>query len=102
MMKVSSDPAQVSALNTWLRDPEAMETTSAATPAADSAPHAAPASSTAQSRDTAEVLLDLDVWNGTPGAARRLATAAAAPQPEQSPSVNPAHQWADHILEPLQ
>jgi hypothetical protein len=104
-MKVLGDSAQSSALNTWLREPEEAEARPAAAPIDEVSRSAAPAEATADStdkgRDTAESLLDLDVWNGTPAASQQLSTAAAAPQAAASGNANPAQAWAEHIFQPL-
>jgi hypothetical protein len=105
VMKVLSDPAHSSALNTWLRGPEETEAPAAATPP-DEVLSAAPAQSQAhatdnKSLDSAEGLLDLDAWNGASAASQPLSTAALAPQPATSGNANPAQVWAEHIFQPL-
>ena len=72
----------------------------------DEVSSAAPAQSPAHStdnegRDSAESLLDLDVWNGTPVASQPLSSAALVPQPAASGNANPAQVWAEHIFQPL-
>jgi hypothetical protein len=93
MMKVSSTPAQVSALDTWLQGADA------ALPAAAAHPGTAVGeASTAQSRDSAEGLLDLNVWNGSSAGQGALLATAVAPQPTD----RFAQAWSDHIFRPLQ
>jgi hypothetical protein len=92
-MKVSSSPAQVSALDTWLQGVEAASTAAAVHPGTTEA-----AASTAQSRDSAEGLLDLNVWNGSSAERRSLLAMGAAPQPTD----RFAQLWSEHILRPLQ
>ncbi len=92
-MKVSSTPAQVSALDTWLQGAETALPAAAVHPGTTEG-----VSSTAQSRDSAEGLLDLDVWNGSPAERRTLLTTAAAPQPAD----HFAQMWSEHVFRPLQ
>ena len=90
-MKILSDAANVSPLETWLR-----EETSASAPshAADSAaPAAVAAQAPAGLYDSAEGLLNLDVWNGASPDARVLVTSSA--------SRSDARDWAEHVIEPL-
>ena len=95
-MKVSSTATQVSALETWLQ-----ETEPAALPAAQSplaSPSTATLASPPQSRDVAEGLLELNVWNtGVTAAAHHLAT--TVPPPTQDSHATTL--WADHIFAPL-
>jgi hypothetical protein len=65
------------------------------TPAAATQVHAA-----AAERDTAEVLLGLEVWSGVPCGARQLTTSASPPQQASAASTN-AQAWADYIVSPL-
>jgi hypothetical protein len=91
-MKVFSDAAaNVSPLETWLREETSPSTPS---PAADSAaPAAVSAQAPASLYDSAEGLLNLDVWNGAPPEARSLATSSVAR--------SDARDWAEHVIEPL-
>jgi hypothetical protein len=93
-MKVSSAPAQVSALDTWLQGTES------AIPAAAAANAAATVSeaNVVQPRDSAEGLLDLKVWNGSSAERRALVATADAPQPAD----RFAQSWSEHIFRPLQ
>jgi hypothetical protein len=90
-MKVLSDAANISPLDTWLRDEPSA---SAPSPAADSAaPAAVSAQTPAGLYDSAEGLLHLDVWNGASPEARVLTTS--------STTRSDARDWAEHIIEPL-
>ena len=90
-MKILSDAANVSPLDTWLREDTSASTPS---PAADSA---APAAVSAQAPpglyDSAEGLLNLDVWSGVAPEARVLVTSSA--------TRSDARDWAEHVIEPL-
>jgi hypothetical protein len=127
-MKIAAGIPQASALDVWLRDAEITETKNQAlastdgplatasadnpaTAAADKAAAAsgtnamaaaransAAASDTASPRDTAEILLDLDVWNGS-GSSRAL-TSSAPPPADDGPDT-PAQSWTEHIFGPL-
>jgi hypothetical protein len=93
-MKVLSDAANVSPLDTWLR-----EETSAASPPSPLTDSAAPvalvvAQAPAGLYDSAEGLLNLDVWNGASPEARILASSGGATRSD-------ARDWAEHVIEPL-
>ena len=93
-MQVSSAPLQPSALDTWLHDsqshqePASIQVARGAAPAVGQGP-GGPA------RDTAEGLLDLDVWGANSTAAHRLLTGATAPDAAAT------QLWAAHIFAPL-
>lgn len=98
-MKVFSDAPNVSALDTWLRDAGTGETTQLASAAADSLPNAA---SSAALRDTAEALLDANIWEDGSGSSRQLVSTGSEPtliHAQQAASA--AQRWADHIFAPL-
>jgi hypothetical protein len=100
-MKVFSDLARVSPLETWLRDAELADSGAAQKPhSAESSAAALPGAAT-PIPDTAERLLDLDVWSDAPPTARFLVTTADPPQASAKESIASAQQWADHIFAPL-
>jgi hypothetical protein len=94
-MKVSSDAANVSPLDTWLRE-ETSASPSTTSPLADSdiAPVVVAAHAPAGPHDSAEGLLNLDVWNGASPEARVLASSSAVTRSD-------ARDWAEHVIEPL-
>lgn len=92
-MKVSSNPAQVSALDTWLQGAEAALPAAAAQLGTTESE-----ASTVQARDSAEGLLDLNIWNGSSAQLRALGAAGVPPQPTD----RFAQAWSDHIFRPLQ
>jgi hypothetical protein len=98
-MKISSDPGMVSALETWLRDtadPEAL-----AHPSSGSEPTLQlPNSATSAPRDSAEGLLELNVWNGIPDGSRQL-TSPALFQTRATEPAGVIQGWTDHIFQPL-
>jgi hypothetical protein len=90
-MKIAADAPGSSALDAWLRNAEATDTTNG------TASQVYPRSvGVPPPRDSAEALLNLDVWSG---AARELAT--SAPSPRDSAQDPAAQGWADHIFGPL-
>jgi hypothetical protein len=96
-MKVSSAPSQPSALDTWLQDSDQADPDSILT--AGSGTTATPATHGAlPSRDTAEGLLGLDVWDTESAAGHQLITGAPAPEVGICGSVQ---SWAAHIFAPL-
>ena len=94
-MKVLSDAANISPLDTWLRE-ETSTSPPASSPLDDSAAPttAVAAHAPAGLYDSAEGLLNLDVWNGASPEARVLATSSAATRSD-------ARDWAEHVIEPL-
>lgn len=93
-MKVLSDAANASPLDTWLRE-ETSASPASSSPLADSiAPVALAAHAPASAQDSAEGLLSLDVWGGTAPEARMLATSS-------TPIRSDARDWAEHVIEPL-
>lgn len=96
-MKISSDAGMVSPLETWLRD--TAEVVAPQTHAAGASALLASNSAT-PSRDSAEGLLELDIWNGAPDGSRLL-TASATFQPRAAEPTAVVQGWADHIFEPL-
>jgi hypothetical protein len=94
-MKVVSDAANSSPLETWLRE-ETTPSAPAPSPLADSdiAPVAVVTPAPAGPHDSAEGLLNLDVWNGASPEARVLVASSAA-------SRSDARDWAEHVIEPL-
>lgn len=114
-MKISSDPGMVSALETWLRgsaEPEGLPS-SADGPAQASAgldhiqvsAGGDPAlqvsnNGAAVPRDSAEGLLELDVWKGMPGGTRQLASSALF-QPRAAEPASAIQGWTEHIFQPL-
>jgi hypothetical protein len=99
-MKISSDPGLVSALETWLRDAVDVEVPQAHLSANSEAALLTSDGSVASPRDSAEGLLELDVWNDAPGGSRLL-TAAASFQPRTTEPAGVIQAWADHIFQPL-
>jgi hypothetical protein len=110
-MKVFSTPAPASALETWLRDVQNEAEVAAGTGVHGAVATAAslPELSSALSaglaqpaRDTAEGLLDLNVWNGAEAGSRRLISTAPAPDvPEGGEPLAAAQRWAEHIFQSL-
>jgi hypothetical protein len=107
-MKISSDPGMVSALETWLRDTadaEALAHTSAGPAQIQVSPSSEPALQVSNSgasapRDSAEGLLELDVWKGVPGGSRQL-TSSALFQPRAVEPAGVIQGWTEHIFQPL-
>ena len=98
-MKVSSAPAQPSALDTWLHEadnPDAAASVQANGRGAAST--AVAPQGTASGRDSAEGLLGLEIWDADPSAGRRLQTGAPVPD---ALTVGSAQSWATHIFAPL-
>jgi len=96
-MKISSDPGMVSPLETWLRDTAevvAPQTSLAGESTATVSNSATP------TRDSAEGLLELDIWNGAPEGSRLL-SASASFQPTAAEPAGAIQGWADHIFQPL-
>jgi hypothetical protein len=91
-MKISSDAANVSPLDTWLREETSPSTPSSVTDSA--APVTVSAHAPAGLYDSAEGLLNLDVWNGASPETRALTTVSAATRSD-------ARDWAEHVIEPL-
>jgi hypothetical protein len=119
-MKVFSQPAGVSALDTWLRDIEVANATRDAASTISGHSAAASEDHATQPRDTAEALLVLNVWNETAAGTRTLAATETVAQAAANPvaagsvakhsatagsnaadSVGTAEHWAEHILSPL-
>jgi hypothetical protein len=101
-MKISSDPGMVSALETWLRDTadaEALAHTSSDRAVSEPALQAFNNGATAP-RDSAEGLLDLDVWKGVPDGSRQL-TSSALFQPRAAEPAGVIQGWTEHIFQPL-
>ncbi|HEY6927752.1 MAG TPA: hypothetical protein VI653_30030 [Steroidobacteraceae bacterium] len=104
-MKISSDPGMVSALETWLRDTANLDI-----PAPGVAPSQASLSGETASqvfnngptapRDSAEGLLELDVWKGAPDGSRLL-TSSALFQPRAAEPAGVIQGWTEHIFQPL-
>lgn len=110
-MKISSDPGMVSALETWLRDTvdaEALAHGSAGLSAgpqiqvsAGSEPALQVSNSGATApRDSAEGLLELDVWKGVPDGSRQL-TSSALFHPRAAEPAGVIQGWTEHIFQPL-
>jgi hypothetical protein len=97
LMKVSSAPAQPSALDTWLHESENLDAVSIEAarrgPETAAAPHGS-----ASGRDSAEGLLGLDIWGADSSAERSLVASAPAPDALTAGS---AQSWAMHIFTPL-
>jgi hypothetical protein len=106
-MKISSDPGMVSALETWLRDTADAQASGPASsgPQIQVSAGSEPAlqvsnNGAAAPRDSAEGLLELDVWKGVPDGSRQLASSALF----QARATEPAsviQGWTDHIFQPL-
>jgi len=96
-MKISSDPGMVSPLETWLRD-----TAEVVAPQAHATHEttAAVSNRVTSPRDSAEGLLELDLWNGAPDGSRLL-TASVPFQPRGAEPASVIQGWADHIFQPL-
>jgi|KBSMisStaDraftv2_1062788.scaffolds.fasta_scaffold169403_3 hypothetical protein len=119
-MKISSDPGMVSALETWLRDtpdPEGLADGSSelahtsaglahvpsglAPVSAGSEPALQLSNSGATApRDSAEGLLELDVWKGIPDGSRQLSSPALF-QPRAAEAAGIIQGWTEHIFQPL-
>jgi len=100
-MKISSDPGMVSALEMWLRDSadaEALAQTSSG-PAGEPALQVSNIGVTAP-RDSAEGLLELDVWKGAPDGSRQL-TSSALFQARATEPAGVIQGWTEHIFQPL-
>ena len=93
-MQVSSAPLQPSALDTWLQTADTQEPASIQV-ARGAAPTVGQGLG-GTARDTAEGLLDLNVWGSSPTAAHRLLTTATAPD------AGATQLWATHIFAPLE
>ncbi len=87
----------VSPLETWLRD-----TAEVVAPQSHAAGDSTPAvsNSATPSRDSAEGLLELDIWNGAPEGSRLL-SASAGFLPRAAEPAGVIQGWADHIFQPL-
>lgn len=106
-MKISSDPGMVSALETWLRDTANAEALAhgSAGPQIQVPPGSEPALQVSNSgatapRDSAEGLLELDVWKGVPDGSRQL-TSSALFQPRAAEPAGVIQGWTEHIFQPL-
>lgn len=107
-MKISSDPGMVSALETWLRDsadPEALAQTSSGLAQIPMSAGSDPALQVSNNgaiapRDSAEGLLELDVWKGVPEGSRQL-TCSALFQPRATEPAGAIQGWTEHIFQPL-
>jgi hypothetical protein len=117
-MKIAAGMPQASALDVWLRDAESTDTKNEALASTDGplataladnpatvAVDIAPASDSAPPRDTAEILLDLDVWHGS-DSSRKLTSSTPPPADDGQPPANgvpdtPAQNWIEHIFGPL-
>ena len=101
-MKVSSDAANVSALDTWLREGENADAAQVREPIAATS-LAAPTESAPALYDSAEGLLSLDVWSGLPGADRTLVASSltSASSLASTGTASTARDWAEHVIEPL-
>jgi len=102
-MKISSDPGMVSALQTWLRDTADAQAPGAAQSqvSADSEPVLQVSNNGATApRDSAEGLLELDVWKGVPDGSRQL-TSSALFQPRAAEPAGVIQGWTEHIFQPL-
>jgi hypothetical protein len=97
-MKIAAGIPQASALDVWLRDAEITDTKNAALVGTDGPVATPSASDTASPRDTAEILLDLDVWSGS--SSSRTLTSSAPPPADEGPDT-PAQSWTEHIFGPL-
>ncbi len=101
-----SGPAQPSALEVWLQEiPSTEPDTGSANMPADSV---APARETdaALQRDSAEGLLDLDVWSANAGTRQLVATGTGPPATGSGAGGSGAAQtqaqaWAEYIFRPL-
>jgi hypothetical protein len=87
----------VSPLETWLRD--TAEVVAPQTHLAGESTLTV-SNSAAPSRDSAEGLLGLDIWNGVPDGSRLL-SASATFQPTATEPAGIIQGWADHIFQPL-
>lgn len=103
-MKISSDPGMVSALETWLRDTadaEALAHASSDRAVSEGIPSGeGPQIQATAPRDSAEALLDLDLWKGIPDGSRQL-TSSALFQPRAAESAGIIQGWTEHIFQPL-
>ena len=120
-MKISSDPGMVSALETWLRDTadtQALDHTSSdravsgeglaytsSGPQIQVAAGGEPALQVSNNaatapRDSAEGLLELDVWKGASDGSRQL-TSTALFQPHATEAAGVIQGWTEHIFQPL-
>jgi hypothetical protein len=96
-MKVSSTPAQPSALETWLHEADHQDAASKQATGLGAAT-AVSLHGTASSRDGAEGLLGLEIWDADPSAGRSLLPSVSAPDALTAGS---AQLWATHIFAPL-
>jgi hypothetical protein len=106
-MKISSDPGMVSALETWLRDAADAEGLASEDglaqiqASAGSEPVLQVSNSGATTtRDSAEGLLELDVWKGIPDGSRQLSSSALF-QPHATQAAGVIQGWTEHIFQPL-
>ena len=105
-MKISSDPGMVSALETWLRDtPDAEGLAHGSSGLVQVSAGSEPALQLSNSgatapRDSAEGLLELDVWKGTPDGSRQLSSSALF-QPNAAEAAGIIQGWTEHIFQPL-
>jgi hypothetical protein len=105
-MKISSDPGMVSALETWLRDTadaEVLAHTSsglAQVPAGSEPALQVSNNGATAPRDSAEGLLELDVWKSVPDGSRQL-TSSALFQPRAAEPAGVIQGWTEHIFQPL-
>jgi hypothetical protein len=105
-MQVSSTPAQMSALDIWLRETESVASPGGMPPAAGDATPAGSELAAPGPRDIAEGLLELQVWTTSSSgggaaavASRQLATADQGPEHADATT---AQLWAQHIFAPLE
>ncbi len=113
-MKISSDPGMVSALETWLRDTadtQALDHRSSGLAYTSSGPQIQVAAGSEPAlqvsnngatapRDSAEGLLELDVWNGASDGSRQLISSALF-QPSATEPAGVIQGWTEHIFQPL-
>ena len=98
-MKISSDPGMVSALETWLRDTADTQALEGALSGGEPALQVSNNGATAP-RDSAEGLLELDVWRGLADGSRQLASSALF-QPRAAEPAGAIQGWTEHIFQPL-
>jgi len=102
-MKISSDPGMVSALETWLRDAadtEALGPAQIQVPAGSEPALQVSNNGATAPRDSAEGLLELDLWKGVPDGSRQL-TSSALFQPRAAEPAGAIQGWTEHIFQPL-
>jgi hypothetical protein len=100
-MKIFSDVSQVSALDTWLRETNAGATMQPASLAPEGVSDVAAPNATSTLHDTAEDLLNLDLWSDAPAASRQLVATATESVPTGAQTAGSAQSWADYIVRPL-